>query len=229
VADDLRARIAEALLTTPAGFMQAEPDGVEQHARREWHRHDRHRYHATCALCRGEEDTLTDAVMKVVQAELDLADDAWGSVWLHGKWSWLTKNMTTLQREYAADCVARWDARLAEIDGEPGRGEPEGLRWWREPEPPTGLRGLLEHVGIDTRGKTITVDGKPIDEPSPPPSGAAVCERCHQWEATPGQHPLCPSCGRPWGTLFPHACDNCEGVDPDTCLNNPDRSKETRS
>lgn len=69
--DDLRARIAEALLTTPAGFVQAEPDGVEQHARREWHRHDRHRYHATCALCRGEEDTLTEAVMKVVQPELD--------------------------------------------------------------------------------------------------------------------------------------------------------------
>jgi hypothetical protein len=74
--DDLRARIAEALNTTAAGFMQAEPDGVEHHTRHEWHRHewhrhDRHRYNATCALCRGEEDTLTDAVMKVVQPELD--------------------------------------------------------------------------------------------------------------------------------------------------------------
>lgn len=59
-------------------------------------------------------------------------DDAWGSVWLHGKWSWLTKNMTTVQREYAADCVARWNARLAKIDGDEERGEPEGLRWWRE-------------------------------------------------------------------------------------------------
>jgi hypothetical protein len=65
-------------------------------------------------------------------AQQILADDAWGSVWLHGKWSWLTKNMTTPEREYAADCVARWNARLAEEDEEPDRGEPEGLRWWRE-------------------------------------------------------------------------------------------------
>lgn len=59
-------------------------------------------------------------------------DDAWGTVWLHGKWSWLTKCMTTPQREYAADCVARWSARLAEDDGESERGEPDGLRWWRD-------------------------------------------------------------------------------------------------
>jgi hypothetical protein len=59
-------------------------------------------------------------------------DDAWGSVWLHGKWSYLTQKMTTEQREYAADCVAHWNARLAEEDEEPDRGEPEGLRWWRE-------------------------------------------------------------------------------------------------
>ena len=59
-------------------------------------------------------------------------DDAWGTVWLHGDWSWLTKCMTTPEREYAADCVARWSARLAQDDGEPERGEPDGLRWWRE-------------------------------------------------------------------------------------------------
>jgi hypothetical protein len=58
-------------------------------------------------------------------------DDAWGSVWLHGKWSWLTKNMTTPEREYAADCVARWSARLNAEDGE-SDDELEGLRWWRE-------------------------------------------------------------------------------------------------
>lgn len=69
---------------------------------------------------------------KELQATQVVNDDAWGSVWLHGKWSWLTKNMTTEQREHAADCVARWSARLAEIDGDLERGEPEGLRWWRE-------------------------------------------------------------------------------------------------
>jgi sulfur carrier protein ThiS len=31
-------------------------------------------------------------------------------------------------------------------------------------EQPVGIRGLLEHVGIDARGKTITVNGKPIKE-----------------------------------------------------------------
>lgn len=61
-----------------------------------------------------------------------VADDAWGTVWLHGKWSYLTKCMTTPEREYAADCVARWSARLATEDNDPDRGEPEGLRWWRD-------------------------------------------------------------------------------------------------
>lgn len=62
----------------------------------------------------------------------EIADDAWGSVWLYCNWRRLTREMTTAEREYAADCVARWSARLAEEDGEPEDGEPEGLRWWRE-------------------------------------------------------------------------------------------------
>lgn len=57
-------------------------------------------------------------------------DDAWGSVWLHGKWSWLTKNMTTPERELAADAVERWNQRLCRIDGL-DREPLEGLRWWR--------------------------------------------------------------------------------------------------
>lgn len=60
------------------------------------------------------------------------ADAAWGSVWLHGKWSWLTQNMTTPQRELAADAVARWSAVLNADDGDLESGEPTGLRWWRE-------------------------------------------------------------------------------------------------
>lgn len=57
-------------------------------------------------------------------------DGAWGSVWLHGNWQWLTKNMTTPERELAADAVARWSAALD--DDDPEEGEPDGLRWWRE-------------------------------------------------------------------------------------------------
>lgn len=59
-------------------------------------------------------------------------DDAWGSVWLHGNWRYLTKNMSPPDRELAADAVARWSRTLDTADGEPDRGEPDGLRWWRE-------------------------------------------------------------------------------------------------
>jgi hypothetical protein len=58
-------------------------------------------------------------------------DEAWGSVWLHGDWKWLTQNMTTEQREHAADAVLRWMHGLDAIDGRPVREEPEDLRWWR--------------------------------------------------------------------------------------------------
>lgn len=61
-----------------------------------------------------------------------LEDSAWGTVWLHGKWQWLTKNMTTPERELAADAVARWSAALNADDEDLEAGEPEGLRWWRE-------------------------------------------------------------------------------------------------
>jgi hypothetical protein len=61
-----------------------------------------------------------------------VADGAWGTVWLHGKWRYLTSQMTTAEREHAADAVARWSAMLAAEDNDPDRSEPEGLRWWRE-------------------------------------------------------------------------------------------------
>lgn len=56
-------------------------------------------------------DTLA-AIEAVTGAALLPGDGAWGSVWLHGKWKWLTKNMTTPERELAADAVARWSAAL---------------------------------------------------------------------------------------------------------------------
>lgn len=57
---------------------------------------------------------------------------AWHSVWLHGKWESLTRRMSTAEREYAAERVASYSRHLAECDNDPGRGEPMGLRWWRE-------------------------------------------------------------------------------------------------
>ena len=56
---------------------------------------------------------------------------AWHTVWLETRWEWVTSKMTTPQREYAADRVAAYGEYLAALDGEEGRGEPDGLRWWR--------------------------------------------------------------------------------------------------
>lgn len=59
-------------------------------------------------------------------------DAAWGTVWLHSKWRYITSQMTTSERELAADAVARWSAALNAEDSDLDEGEPEGLRWWRE-------------------------------------------------------------------------------------------------
>lgn len=59
-------------------------------------------------------------------------DAAWHSVWLHGNWTYLTKQMTTAEREHAADAVARYSVRLVSEDPDLGPVEPEGLRWWRD-------------------------------------------------------------------------------------------------
>lgn len=76
-------------------------------------------------------DTL--AVIDAVTGTVALPGDAaWGSVWLHGNWQWLTKNMTTPERELAADAVARWSAALNAEDEDLEAGELEGLRWWRD-------------------------------------------------------------------------------------------------
>lgn len=76
-------------------------------------------------------DTLT--LIDSITGDTPLPGDAaWGSVWLHGDWRWLTKNMTTPEREHAADAVARWSAALHAEDNDLEAGEPEGLRWWRD-------------------------------------------------------------------------------------------------
>jgi hypothetical protein len=77
---------------------------------------------------------LTSDQLDGLYAERDTADAAWGSVWLHGDWRWLTKNMTTEQREHVADAVARWHAALyADYADYPGVRPPDDaeLRWWR--------------------------------------------------------------------------------------------------
>lgn len=75
--------------------------------------------------------------LAVIDAVMDRpvfpGDEAWHSVWLHGNWRYLTKQMTTPEREHAADAVARYSAVLTNEDPDLGpAGEPEDLRWWRE-------------------------------------------------------------------------------------------------
>ena len=58
---------------------------------------------------------------------------AWHTVWLEGKWRWITSKMTAEQREYAADRVAAYSMYLrSQNGGLYGTQEPEGLRWWRD-------------------------------------------------------------------------------------------------
>ncbi|HET6636795.1 MAG TPA: hypothetical protein VFH77_17390 [Streptomyces sp.] len=53
---------------------------------------------------------------------------------------------------------------------------------------PGGLRGLLEHVGIDTRGRDISVAGRVVDA-AEPVHGSAYASSC----SSPDH--ACPSCG----------------------------------
>jgi hypothetical protein len=75
-------------------------------------------------------DTL--AVIDSITGDQPLPGDAaWHSVWLHGDWRWLTKNMTTADREHAADAVARYSAHLNAEDPDL-KAEITDLRWWRD-------------------------------------------------------------------------------------------------
>jgi tRNA-dihydrouridine synthase len=71
-------------------------------------------------------DTLT-AIDSVTEGQPLPDDAAWHSVWLHGNWRHLTKNMTTPEREHAADAVARYSAHV-----EPDEPAIADLRWWRD-------------------------------------------------------------------------------------------------
>jgi len=74
--------------------------------------------------------TQAHDILAVIDAVTDgtplLGDAAWHSVWLHGNWGWLTQNMTTAEREHAADAVQRYSTHL-----EPDEPELGDLRWWR--------------------------------------------------------------------------------------------------
>lgn len=86
--------------------------------------------------CRCRCDTCDLPAEKPVPAETEALDtpenSAWHTVWLEGRWQWVTSKMTDEQREYAADCVSGYSCYLSQFSADPGEwAEPEDLRWWR--------------------------------------------------------------------------------------------------
>lgn len=92
-------------------------------------------------------------------------DGAAHSVWLHGRWRWLTAKMSTEQREAWADAVERYSVFLHPEDG------PVTVdRWWRElqrtiapeaPAPPAesnadGTTGSGEGVGTSEAAEALS-------------------------------------------------------------------------
>jgi hypothetical protein len=73
--------------------------------------------------------TLFAAALLAERTQFAALDSAMHSVWLHGNWWWLTRNMTTPEKEAAADAVDRYTATRPPWD----RGLPVD-RWWRENE-----------------------------------------------------------------------------------------------
>jgi hypothetical protein len=72
---DLRAAILTALTTTPATHAADRARPLDTHG-------TEHRYDGTCALCRGEADTLTDAVLNVIDEKVveQVTEDMWKAV-----------------------------------------------------------------------------------------------------------------------------------------------------
>lgn len=55
--------------------------------------------------------------------------DLLGSIWLYINWNYVTRQLTTPEKEMFADAVEAWSARLNQDNGE----KPTTVeRWWRE-------------------------------------------------------------------------------------------------
>lgn len=80
--DDLRARLADILANTAAAFLA---DTMEMSLTSHGEGRERHSHDGTCALCRGEVETLLDAMMPVIEERL------WYAGHTHqGKCTWCT-------------------------------------------------------------------------------------------------------------------------------------------
>lgn len=81
---------------------------------------------------------MTTSPYKLIDMALDAAaprlteayDDLLGSIWLYINWRYVTKQLTTAQKELLADAVDRDVMRSQREDGEEPR--PVAERWWRD-------------------------------------------------------------------------------------------------
>lgn len=75
-------------------------------------------------------DDLLGYGAKTVKPPVSPLDGAMHSGKLHSNWRWLTSQMSTGQREAAADAVDRYSAALNGL--ERSDLDQDALRWWRE-------------------------------------------------------------------------------------------------
>lgn len=68
--------------------------------------------------------TGTIKVMDREQAEANLATETLGAIWLYVDWRYVTRQLTTEQKELWADAVDAF--------GDPEHVEPKAERWWRD-------------------------------------------------------------------------------------------------
>jgi hypothetical protein len=98
-------------------------------------------------------DGLRDSYRADARAALDVLaecgllqhpamDGACHSVWLHGKWRWLTRKMTTAEKEAFADAVERFSASLDD-EGSTSVDRTDAVR--RGPNPAHRRTGLGRH------------------------------------------------------------------------------------
>lgn len=94
-------------------------------------------HEATCKIPDCQSNEHYAAARKAARAALDAAapmlagryEDLLGCIWLYINWRYVTKQLTTPQKEMFADAVEAWSARLAADDGEQGG---KADRWWRD-------------------------------------------------------------------------------------------------
>lgn len=73
-----------------------------------------------------------------LRAKLDLAMDTLGSIWLYVNWHYVSKQLTTEQKELWADAVDEF--------GDPEDRGPKAERWWRDDAPAPAHDEVLERL-----------------------------------------------------------------------------------